>query len=231
MKEKGTFAALKYAIKKSKTDSLSFFLGKSYTIRKVCDAMKIIVGLGNPGDKYKNNRHNTGFKVVDLIGEALHAPINQKKFKSEIALTKIENEPLLLMKPLTFMNLSGEALIQAMQFYKVNAQDILVIYDDIALDVGKVRLREQGSSGGQNGVKNIIAHLKTQTFPRIRVGIGKHPYIPIMDWVLADTAKKDIEQYSQALEIAKEAAIYQCSHTFSNTMNLYNQNAKGKANE
>ena len=135
--------------------------------------MKLIVGLGNPGKEYVHTRHNVGFEVLDLLSESLSAPFKlDKAFKGFIATTTVGLEKVILLKPTTFMNLSGESVIAVSQFYKVPLEDILVIYDDIALDVARLRLRETGSAGGHNGVKSLIAHLGTQAFKRIRVGIS-----------------------------------------------------------
>lgn len=185
--------------------------------------MKLIVGLGNPGKEYENTRHNSGFCVMDAIAKECNVEINQKKFKALVAQTRIGKESVLLMKPQTYMNLSGEALIQAVNFYHIDIKDILVIYDDLDLPVGKIRLREKGSAGGQNGMKNIIQHLHTQEFNRIRVGIGKDARVPIIDWVLGKIRKEEQEAYEQAIKQACDAAIYSCSHSFIDTMSAYNK--------
>lgn len=185
--------------------------------------MKLIVGLGNPGKEYENTRHNAGFRVMDAIAEACNAEITQKKFKALIAMTRIAGEQVLLMKPQTYMNLSGEALIEAVNFYRIDTKDLLVIYDDMDMPVGKIRLREKGSAGGQNGMKNIIAHLHTQEFARIRVGIGKDARIPTVDWVLGKIRKEEQEDFQKAVENARDAAIYSLTHTFTDTMSRYNK--------
>ncbi len=185
--------------------------------------MKLIVGLGNPGKEYEMTRHNSGFCVLDAIAEECRVDIAQKKFKALITSTRIAGEAVLLMKPQTFMNLSGEAVRAAMDFYKLTAQDLLVIYDDLDLPVGKIRLRAQGSAGGQNGMKNIIRHIGTQEFDRIRVGIGKDARIPVIDWVLGKVRREELEDYRQAVELARDAAIYSCSHSFMDTMSHFNR--------
>lgn len=185
--------------------------------------MKLIVGLGNPGKEYENTRHNSGFKVLDAIAKECNVDITQKKFKALIANTRIGSESVLLMKPQTYMNLSGEAVIQAVNFYHLDPSDILVIYDDLDLPVGKIRLRQKGSAGGQNGMKNIIAHLHTNEFDRIRVGIGKDSRVPVVDWVLGKIRKEELQDYEQAVSLAKDAAIYSCSHTFTDTMSNFNK--------
>lgn len=185
--------------------------------------MKLIVGLGNPGKEYEMTRHNSGFCVLDAIAEECRVDIAQKKFKALIANTRIGSESVLLMKPQTFMNLSGEAVRAAMDFYKLSAENLLVIYDDLDLPVGKIRLRAQGSAGGQNGMKNIIRHIGTQEFDRIRVGIGKDARIPVIDWVLEKIRKEELDDYKSAVELARDAAIYSCSHSFMDTMSQFNR--------
>lgn len=185
--------------------------------------MKLIVGLGNPGKEYEKTRHNSGFAVMDAIADACHVEIVQKKFKACIAMTRVAGEQVILMKPQTFMNLSGEAIREAVTFYQLDIRDILVIYDDLDLPVGKIRLREKGSAGGQNGMKNIIQHLHTQEFHRIRVGIGKDPLIPVIDWVLGKIRKEDRPAYEEAIQVAKDAAIYSITHSFTDTMSHFNK--------
>lgn len=185
--------------------------------------MKLIVGLGNPGKEYENTRHNSGFCVMDELAKECQVQIEQKKFKSLIATTRIHGEQVMLMKPQTYMNNSGEAVIEAVKFYHIDLEDILVIYDDMDMPIGKIRLREKGSAGGQNGVKSIIAHLHTQDFKRIRVGIGKDSRVPIVDWVLGKIRKEELEDYHQAVCMAKDAAIYSISHSFVDTMSHFNK--------
>ena len=132
----------------------------------------LVVGLGNPGEKYQHTRHNMGFLTVDLLAEKLGVKLNKVKFKAAYNLVNFAGTKCLVMKPQTYMNLSGEAVREAAQFYKIPADHVLVIYDDISLPVGKLRVRPTGSAGGHNGIKNIIAHLGTQDFPRIKIGVG-----------------------------------------------------------
>ena len=136
----------------------------------------LIVGLGNPGEKYENTRHNVGFQVVDELAERQNAPVQKLKFKALTNLLTISGEKVLVMKPVTYMNLSGEAVRPAADFYKIPPERILVISDDTALDLGKLRIRTKGSAGGHNGLKNIIQHLGTDQFPRVRVGVGQKPH-------------------------------------------------------
>ena len=132
----------------------------------------LIVGLGNPGQKYEHTRHNMGFLTVDLLAEMLGVKLNKVKFKAAYNIVKFAGCKCLVMKPQTYMNLSGEAVREAAQFYKIPAERVLVIYDDVSLPVGKLRVRPSGSAGGHNGIKNIIAHLGTQSFPRVKIGVA-----------------------------------------------------------
>lgn len=145
--------------------------------------MKIIAGLGNPTKEYEGTRHNIGFSVIDRIADQYNISMTEKKHKAICGKGVLEGQKVVLMKPQTYMNLSGESIIEAVKFYKINPEeDLIVIYDDIDLEVGRLRIRAKGSAGGHNGMKNIIAHLGTQVFPRIRVGVGAKP----KDWDLAD---------------------------------------------
>ena len=153
----------------------------------------IIVGLGNPGKEYENTRHNSGFRAVDFIADKLGTDISQNKFKSLTCTVKIDGKNVMLLKPQTYMNLSGEAVVEAMRFYKVAPENTLLIFDDISLPVGKMRIRKDGSHGGQNGVKNIIALSGTNRFPRIRIGVGEKPspVWDLADWVLSKFSKDE----------------------------------------
>lgn len=185
--------------------------------------MKLVVGLGNPGKEYEHTRHNAGFCVIDELAKECGASLTTKKFKALVDTVILQKEKVLLMKPQTYMNLSGEAVQQAMNFYQIDPKDIIIVYDDMDLPVGKIRLREKGSAGGQNGMKNIIKLLHTQEFPRIRVGIGKSENIPTVDYVLGKIGKEDKEAFTQAVQQAKEAIIYSMNHTFVDTMSAYNK--------
>ena len=144
--------------------------------------MFLIAGLGNPGKEYENTRHNAGFMVLDALADKLGADISEKKHKALCGKAVIGGQKLILLKPQTYMNSSGESIRAAADYYKVDPEDILVVYDDISLAPGQLRIRAEGSAGGHNGIKSIIAHLGTQEFPRVRVGVGEKP--PRMD--LAD---------------------------------------------
>ena len=160
----------------------------------------IIAGLGNPGPKYDWTRHNMGFLVIDELAEREKIPVQKLKFKALTNTLTISGEKVLVMKPITYMNLSGEAARPAADFYKIPADHVLVVSDDTALAVGKLRIRKGGSAGGHNGLKNIIQHLGTDQFPRVRVGVGEkpHPDYDMADWVLGHFVgedKKAIDKY------------------------------------
>lgn len=137
--------------------------------------MKLIVGLGNPGMQYAATRHNIGFEVIDSIAETYNISVMKNKYKALIGEGNIAGEKVILMKPQTYMNLSGEAVKACMDFHKISNEDLIVVYDDISLQVGQLRIRKSGSAGGHNGIKNIIAQLGTQEFPRIKFGVGEKP--------------------------------------------------------
>lgn len=166
--------------------------------------MKLLVGLGNPGTKYKNTRHNMGFMSVDLLAESLGIDIDKNDFKGLYARFKYKQEDVILFKPQTFMNLSGEALVQIKQFFKVEDEDIVVVYDDLDLEPGIIRLRLSGSSGGQKGMQNIIELLGTQDIKRIRIGIGK-PIYDAVDYVLGRATGEEKEKLEQAIVTASKA--------------------------
>lgn len=167
----------------------------------------LIVGLGNMGDQYEHTRHNVGFDVVDEIADKLDIPVQRLKFKALTNTAALAGERVLLMKPVTFMNLSGEAVEPAAAFYKVPPDHILVLSDEVALPPGKLRVRASGSAGGHNGLKNIIAHLHTDQFPRIRVGVGQkpHPDYDMADWVLGKPQGEDRKAIDDAVKRAAQA--------------------------
>ena len=153
----------------------------------------IVVGLGNPGDKYYNTRHNAGFLTMDYISQKYSAKIDKVKFKALCGEATIAGKRVLLMKPQTFMNLSGEAVCEAATFYKIPAENIVVLCDDVNLDVARLRVRRSGSDGGQKGVRSIITHMGTDTFPRVKIGVGQkpHPEFDMADWVLSEFSKEE----------------------------------------
>lgn len=184
--------------------------------------MKLIVGLGNPGKEYEGTRHNCGFMVIDRLASKLNVDVNQNKFKGLYAKAKYHGEDIILLKPQTYMNLSGESVNAVMNFFKIDKEDLLVIYDDLDMPVGKLRLRKTGSAGGHNGVKNIIAHLNSQDFNRIRVGIDRHKYMKVADYVLSRFSKAESEAIEQGIENAANAVIDYLDNDFNHAMNYYN---------
>lgn len=185
--------------------------------------MKLIVGLGNPGKKYENTRHNTGFAVIDRTLAKLNVELDKNKFNADYTMTNRNGEKIYILKPLTYMNLSGEAVAPFMKYFGIEPEDLVVVHDDLDLPVGKIRLRQSGSCGGQNGMRNIIDLLGDSNIKRIRVGIGKDPLIPVVDYVLGKTKKEDLEVYNQALDKASDALIYWLDHDdFSKVMSNFN---------
>lgn len=184
--------------------------------------MKLIIGLGNPGKEYENTRHNTGFMVLDCLSKKLNVDINQSKFKGLYVKTKYKGEDVILLKPQTYMNLSGESVRQVMDFFKIAQEDILVVYDDLDMPVGKLRLRQNGSAGGHNGIKNIILHTGSQNFNRIRVGIDRSKVIKVVDYVLARFTKDEQPYIEEGIERASDAIIDYLEYGFNHAMNKYN---------
>ncbi|MBO6280225.1 MAG: aminoacyl-tRNA hydrolase [Bacilli bacterium] len=166
--------------------------------------MKLIVGLGNPGKKYEHTRHNMGFDVVDLFSELAQIDIDKESFKGLVGRGKVFGEDIFLLKPQTFMNLSGESVREIVSYFKIDLNDIIVIYDDMALNPGRIRLRENGSSGGHKGMQNIIEQLGSQNIKRIRIGIGEPTYDTI-DYVLSKPTKEERELIDEAINNAVEA--------------------------
>lgn len=184
----------------------------------------IIAGLGNPGAKYEMTRHNAGFLAIDLFAINENVNIKKLKFHSLVGDVRINDKKCLLMKPQTFMNNSGEAIGEAAKFYKVPAEHIIVISDDISLDVGKIRIRRKGSAGGHNGLKSIIAHLGSENFSRIKVGVGKKPSADcdLVDWVLGRFPKELEGDLKSALENAAKALPLLVNGETDKAMNLFN---------
>ena len=188
----------------------------------------LIVFLGNPGREYENTRHNAGFLTADAMEKLCGVKINKLKFRSLTALADVGGERALLLKPQTYMNLSGGAVSEAARFYKIPPERVIVISDEVSLPLGRIRVRRSGSAGGHNGLKDIIAALGTENFPRIRLGVGAPPHedYDMRDWVLARFTGKDAETIADAAERAAKAALCYITDGPDRAMNRFNQNGK-----
>lgn len=184
----------------------------------------LIAGLGNPGPKYEYTRHNAGFLCIDLLAQQLSVKIDRIKFKSIVADVAIEGRRCLLMKPQTFMNNSGEAVRDAANFYKIPPEHVIILFDDISLPPGKLRIRRKGSDGGHNGIKSIIYLLNSDQFPRVKLGVGAkpHPDYDLADWVLSPFQKDELPRMKEAMEKACEAIRLIVQDDMDHAMNLYN---------
>ena len=186
--------------------------------------MFLIVGLGNPGREYENTRHNIGFAAIDVIAEKYNIDINRTKFKGEYGEGFINGNKVILLKPYTFMNLSGESIREIVDYYKIDEEsELIVIYDDISLAPGKLRIRKKGSAGGHNGIKNIIAQLGTQNFCRIKVGVGEKPKgWDLADYVLGHFNSEETKLMQEAFAAAAEATAVILTEDIDAAMNRYN---------
>ncbi len=185
--------------------------------------MKIIVGLGNPDKKYNGTRHNIGFDVIDKMADEFRISLDIKKHKGICGKGVIAGEKVVLVKPQTYMNLSGECVREVCDYYKVDVEDVIVIFDDISLDVGKLRIRAKGSAGGHNGIKSIIAHLGSQDFPRIKCGVGDKPKgYDLADYVLGHFTKEELPVIKEGIERAVKACESMVSEGIDAAMNKFN---------
>ena len=186
----------------------------------------LIVCLGNPGAKYANTRHNAGFMAADVLERKYNVKINKIKFKALTAVADIGGQAALIMKPQTYMNLSGEAVGEAARFYKIEPDHIIVISDEMSLAAGKMRIRRKGSAGGHNGLKNIIAHLGTDAFPRIRIGVGapapSDDHEEVIDWVIGSVPKAELKLIEETAAKAAEACACYITNGPDQAMNRYN---------
>ncbi|MDL2211872.1 aminoacyl-tRNA hydrolase [Erysipelotrichaceae bacterium OttesenSCG-928-M19] len=188
--------------------------------------MKLIVGLGNPGSEYQASKHNAGFMCMDLICDLLNIQLDKNKFNGQYFQGTINNQKVILLKPLTYMNLSGEAVSQFVSYFKIAIEDILIIYDDMDTPLGKIKLRKKGSSGGQNGMKNIINHLNTEDISRLKIGISKNKLYKTRDYVLSRFSVEEQPLIEQALTNAAQAAISFINNDIATVMNKYNKRDK-----
>lgn len=184
----------------------------------------VIAGLGNPGMEYDGTRHNAGFFTIDTLAEQLGVQINRLRFKGKTAEATIEGKRCLLLKPTTYMNLSGESVVQALEFYKIDASKLIVIYDDISLDPGKLRIRRKGSHGGHNGMRSIIDLTGRDDFSRIKMGVGKkpHPDYDLAKWVLGKFGKEDSAKLREAADNACECVKLMVQGKTDEAMNKHN---------
>jgi len=189
--------------------------------------MFLVVGLGNPTREYAGTRHNIGFDVITQIADVNRIDVNQKEHKAICGKGYLAGQKVLLMQPQTYMNLSGEAVRSAMDFYKLTNEDLIVIYDDISLDVGQLRIRKKGSAGGHNGIKNIIAHLGSDEFMRIKVGVGNKPQgWDLADYVLGRFPEEEREAVKDSIKHAQEACEMILTDGIDAAMNQYNKKVK-----
>ena len=188
--------------------------------------MYIIAGLGNPGKEYTGTRHNMGYEALDAVASKFDININRERFRGMFGEGRIGGEKVFLVKPLTYMNLSGECLREFAEFYKVPPENIIVIFDDISLPVGALRIRPKGSAGGQNGVKSIITMMGSEQFPRIKVGVGAkpHPDYDLADWVLSNVTEEELP----AMNDAVERAVLAVSELIANGVPAATQKYNGK---
>lgn len=190
--------------------------------------MYIIVGLGNPGKKYENTRHNAGYMVIDKLSETFGIKVGKKKFNSLIGEGNIFGEKVILVKPETYMNLSGNAVIQIVNFYKVPLENVIVVYDDLDLDLGMIRIRKSGSAGTHNGMRSVVSSLNSKEFPRVRVGIGDPNKEDIIDFVIGNISKKEKEILNDTVSMVSLAIEDIIKYHIDLAMTKYNQKKKHK---
>lgn len=185
--------------------------------------MKCFIGLGNPGKKYEGTRHNIGFMVIDELARRHQFTLDKSKFKNDYAIQFIQGEKAMFVKPKSFMNLSGEAVRPLIDYYNIELENIIVLYDDLDLPTGKIRLRKQGGHGGHNGIRSLITHLGTKQFKRIRLGIGRPTDSrPIVDYVLQPFSKEQKHQIDDSITLSADACEDWINSSFTDIMNRYN---------
>lgn len=185
----------------------------------------LIAGLGNPGREYEATRHNAGFMAIDALLKDSGIVLNKHKFESEFALASLEGKKVIVLKPLTYMNNSGEAIGAISKFYKIPPEKCIIIFDDISLDAGKIRIRRKGSAGGHNGIKSIISHLNSEDFPRIKIGVGEKPdkEYDLKDWVLGKIPKTQKEEFDKACSNAAKAVREILKNSIDSAMNKFSK--------
>ncbi|WP_164215597.1 aminoacyl-tRNA hydrolase [Virgibacillus sp. YIM 98842] len=186
--------------------------------------MKCIVGLGNPGRKYKDTRHNVGFMVIEELRKRHKWKLNQSKFNGKYTMEILDGQKVILLQPQTYMNLSGEAIRPLMNYFDIDLDDLIVIYDDLDLPVGKIRLRQKGGHGGHNGIRSTIDHLGTKEFKRIRIGVGRPvDQMPVINYVLGKFPKEEQDSVSSSINLAADACEAWITKPYSEVMNEYNR--------
>ena len=189
--------------------------------------MKLVVGLGNPGKEYEGTRHNIGFEAIDYLSDKYNIELNREKFKGVFGEGFIKGKKVILLKPTTYMNLSGESIREVVNFYKISNEEIIVIYDDISLEVGRIRIREKGSHGGHNGIKSIIANLGTDVFPRVKIGVGA-PKGNLVSHVLGKFSDEEVEILRESIKASSDATSIIISNNTKEAMNKLNGFNAGK---
>ncbi|WP_027339790.1 aminoacyl-tRNA hydrolase [Halonatronum saccharophilum] len=184
--------------------------------------MKLVVGLGNPGPKYETTRHNAGFLAIDKIADYYRVNINSKEKKALVAKARVGGEKIILAKPQTYMNNSGQAVRALADYYNIVSEDIIIIYDDLDLDLGKIKIKKKGGHGGHNGIKSIFSHLGTKEFTRLRVGIGRPEYGNVVDYVLGRFSKQEIKVLEPLLDDIRGATELCIEEKVDKAMNRYN---------
>ena len=184
----------------------------------------LIVGLGNPGREYEKTRHNCGYRCIDILADTLGCKIDRSKFRGLYGQVTYQGKKLILLKPLTYMNLSGQSVLQLSAFFQIPPHRIIVLFDDISLEPGRLRIRADGSAGGHNGIKSIIADLGTQSFPRVKIGVGAkaHPEQDLADWVLSTFTSAEEKMLAVSLKNAADAALCIIDHGVPEAANRFN---------
>lgn len=185
--------------------------------------MYLIVGLGNPEEEYSNTRHNMGFDTINKLAKKLNIEVNKKKFNALYGSGIVNGQKVILIKPQTYMNLSGEAIIEFKNFYKIDSKDIIVIYDDLDIEPGKIKIRKKGGPGTHNGMKSVVSNLQTEDFPRIRIGIGEPTYKnDLLNFILTKIPSEEYKVLEKATENAANAIVDIISNGIDTAMNKYN---------
>ena len=184
----------------------------------------LIVGLGNPGKEYERTRHNAGFRAIDVLADSLGCKVDKLKFQGLYGQINYQGRKLFLLKPQTYMNLSGRSVLQLSAYFNISPQRIIILFDDISLPPGRLRIRADGSAGGHNGIKSIIAELGSQAFPRVKIGVGAkpHPEQDLADWVLSSFSAKEEQDLKSALSRAADAALCIIDHSVPEAANRFN---------